>query len=509
MNEILSRIVADLFGKSKGDEELSSKIHRLRDEIKKVIEGEDTIFGKFRGLEESFREVIPEEKQRYNAAIKALSTTSKLSRQEIIAAVNNQLDELKILEKGLMPALPGWHDERKVMETKSQEMRGEIAKLRERIVWLESEEKGLLNGMATREKEMELVEKAMRELFTDIGAEITYIKKKVEEFAAESAAAQPVPHRDTPSEKKEVGEQKIEIRESSAPKDTEWQKKCPMCGGRMDFLIDGKMWMCYSCAYEELKEDEVQGKIEEKSEHTNAPKPTPHRDSIEWDIPIEKKESGEQKIEVPDSSAPKDTEWQKKCPMCGGRMDFLINEKMWQCYSCAYEEKGEQTNAPKPTPHRNSIEWDIPSEKKEVGEQKIEIRESSAPKDTEWQKKCPMCGGRMDFLSNEEMWQCYSCAYEELKKNEVQGKIEEKKEHTDAPKPGPASAPIFDPFSPLADSLTSLSSNENEESKKKSSSSNKQPSTKKKACPVCRKKMQWYQTENAWRCPFCEYERRI
>ena len=187
-NENLSRIAADLFVNSKGGEELSSKIHRLRDEIKKVIESEDAIFGKFRELLESFEEIIPEEKQRYHAAIKALSTTSKLSRQEIVKAVNNQLEELKILEKGLMPALPGWRDELKVMEARSQEMKDEIAKLREKIARLESEEEGILIGMAAREKEMELVEKAMRELFTDIGAEITYIKNKVEEFTAQSAA---------------------------------------------------------------------------------------------------------------------------------------------------------------------------------------------------------------------------------------------------------------------------------------------------------------------------------
>ena len=283
--ENLSRIVADLFVKSKGGEELSSKIHRLRDEIKKVIESEDTIFGKFRELVESFEEIIPEEKQRYNAAIKALSTTSKLSRQEIVKAVNNQLEELKILEKGLMPALPGWRDELKVMEAKSREMRDEISKLREKIGRLESEEKGILNGMAAREKEMELVEKAVGELFTDIGAEITYIKKRVEEFTAESAASQPIPPRDSiksdiPGEEKEGGEQKSEIRESSAPQDTEWQKKCPMCGGQMNFHIQDEMWMCYSCAYEELKKDEVQGKSEEKSEHTNAPKPTPASEPI-------------------------------------------------------------------------------------------------------------------------------------------------------------------------------------------------------------------------------------
>jgi len=102
-NEVVSRMAANLFVKSKGGEELSSKIHRLRDEITKVIEHRDTIFGKFRELVESLEEIIPEEKQRYNAAIKALSATSKLSRQEIVKAVSNQLEELKILKKGLMP----------------------------------------------------------------------------------------------------------------------------------------------------------------------------------------------------------------------------------------------------------------------------------------------------------------------------------------------------------------------------------------------------------------------
>ena len=196
MNETLSRIVADLFAKSTGSEELASKISRLRDEIKKVIESEGTVFGKFRELVESFQEIIPEEKQRYTAAIKALSTTSRLSRQVIVQAVNNQLEELKILEKGLIPALPVWRDELKVMEAKAKEMRDEISKLRERIVWLENEEKGIFNGMSERQKEMELAEKAMKELFTGLGAEITYIKTKVEEFTAETAAAQPIPQRD-------------------------------------------------------------------------------------------------------------------------------------------------------------------------------------------------------------------------------------------------------------------------------------------------------------------------
>ena len=236
-NEVLSRIVAELFAKSKGNEELSSNIQRLREELKRVIEGEDTIFGKLRGLVESFREIIPEEKQRYNAAIQALSETSKLPRQEIVQAVNNQLEELKILEKVLLGTAPVWREERKVMEAKARELKDEISKLREVLGRLESEEKELTNGMATRQKEIEQVEKEVEQLFADIGAEITTVKKKIEAVTAESAVAPPTPPGVStkgdifPSETKAGIEQKKEIPVASAPRDTEFVKKCPMCGG--------------------------------------------------------------------------------------------------------------------------------------------------------------------------------------------------------------------------------------------------------------------------------------
>jgi ribosomal protein L37AE/L43A len=396
-NEILSRLVADLFVKTKGGEELSSKIHRLRDEIKNVIESEDTVFGKLRELMTSFEIIIPEEKQRYNAAIQALATTSKLSRQEIVKAVNNQLEELKILEKGLMPAHTGWRDELKVMETKAREMRDEVAKLREKIERLESEEEGIINSMAAREKEMETIGKAVGELFAEIGTEITYIKKRIEELTAESAASQSVP----PSV------------------------------------------------------------------------------SVESFFPSEEKRGGEQKSETLGSSAPQGSELQKKCPMCGGQMNFHSKEKMWMCYSCAYEELVEGKG----------------------GKQKSEIPESTAPLDTEWQKKCPMCGGQLNFHINERMWLCYTCAYEESKEGEVQGKSEETNEQTDAPKPVPAP--------PFAVPLATMITDESQKSKRGSSPSNNKPSGKKKPCPVCHKKMDWYEMERAWRCRFCDYERRI
>jgi rubrerythrin len=191
-------------------------------------------------------------------------------------------------------------------------------------------------------------------------------------------------------------------------------------------------------------------------------------------------------------------------------MDFLSNDKMWMCYSCAHEElegdkvqgkiekKSEPVNAPKPAPPGDSFKSAMPAG------QKIEISEPSAPQDTQWQKKCPMCGGRMDFLSNDRMWMCYSCAYEEPEGDKVQGKTEKKSEPANAPEPAPASESLFD-FSPSP--AVPLDSNEDRKAKKETSPS-RQP-IKKKTCPVCHKKMQLHEMEKTWRCPYCEYERRI
>ncbi len=456
MNENLSRIVADLFAKAKEGEDLSSGINRVRDEIKTVIESETTIFGKFHALAESFREVIPEEKQRYHAAIKALLTTSKLSRQEIVAAVNIQLNELKILEKLLIPALPGWRDELKAKEAKSQEMRNEISRLREKTAQLEKEEKEIANRMASQENEMERVEKAMREVFTDIGAEITSIKTHVEELTAESAVSQPVPDedfavRDFSAEKKK---QMSNVGQSSSRPDIKSQKICPMCGGQMSFSMIGKMWQCYSCAYEELEKDEVQVKYGEKSEHTNSPEPTPA------------------------------SELKKKCPMCGGQMDFYISEGKWQCYSCGHEEEG-----------KDEVQVNI-------GEKSERTIAPEPGPDSEQKKKCPMCGGQMDFYISEGKWQCYSCGFEYLEKDEAQGKREEKNKHSSKLEALPASEPIFDLSSVKRDS------DGYRESTKESSPPAKKPS-KNKPCPSCGKTMYWYESEKVWECRNCGYEKRI
>ena len=242
---------------------------RLRDEIRKVIGSEDTVFGKLRGLLESFREIIPDEKQRYLAALKALSTTSKLGPQEIVKAVNSQLEELKVLEKGLMPTIPGRRDELKAMEARSVELKGEIARLRERIAELESEEKTVLSGIAAREKELELAEKTMKDLFADIGAEITSVKKKVEELTDEAPAPQAIPQsaplkNDIPGEKKGGGEKKSESRDLLRRRIRNFREDAPCAGGDSTCLSLRKSGSAIPAHMKNQKDEELDHSEEAK-----------------------------------------------------------------------------------------------------------------------------------------------------------------------------------------------------------------------------------------------------
>lgn len=336
-------LLSDLLAKAEKREGLD--VVRLRDEIKRGIESEDEIIRKFLGLVESFKDIIPEEKQRYNAAIRALSATSGLSRQNVLESINNQLEELKKLEKRVLSALPGFRDELKVMESRSQEIKSEIAKLREKIVQFEKEEQKILGGMASREREMKIVEGAVSKLFADIGVEISGIRKKIEEFTAEKVSPQPkAPPESIESHKHEEekggAEEEGKIEETSATQETEFLRKCPMCGGQINFLIKEAKWMCYTCGHEESAKDETEGTSIVASASEPAPSVMPAavtepafapEDEL---IPIASAPAAAPLVSSP--SVKKPVSRKKACPACRKQMDWHEKEKSWMCPSCGY-----------------------------------------------------------------------------------------------------------------------------------------------------------------------------
>jgi ribosomal protein L37AE/L43A len=229
------------------------------------------------------------------------------------------------------------------------------------------------------------------------------------------------------------------------------------------------------------------------------------------------------------------SEPKKKCRMCGGRMDYYMAEKKWQCFSCAYEEpekdtvlskdrlnagatiygeareerqNAERMEAPRtPDPgeqDRYSIFPDpAPVSESRQGPEKSEQKTTAEPTPgSELKQKCSMCGGQMDYYAAEAKWQCYSCGFEYFKKNEGQGKSEEKPSHSNVLLAVSPAESLFN------DSATTRSSPGYWESKKKSFFSKKQPAMT-KTCPACGKKMHSHGSDKGWQCRNCGYERRI
>lgn len=353
MSRDISQIVADLLAQSVEGKDVSSQIQHLGEEIRRIVQRDETIYGKFRRLLESFLAIIPDEQQRYLAALQALSTTAKLNRHEVMKALNGQLEELKIVEQGAMPSLAGWLDTLKAMEARQQAIKSELGQLRERIAQLESENRMLLSLKAAREQNLGQAEKTIRGVFAAIGAEIIAVNRKMAELPAEGAAgqagpppAQPAPPVAQPAvlpapvKNAAPVEKPAEIQAAPAPAETKYQKKCPMCGGSFNLLEFQNLWQCFSCAYEEPASGAVQG----TSESRNAPAPAPDQDPIvERSSPFLGSE-GSLADDLGGPKGPSELDNQpaikkKTCPACRRKMYWYPNEKAWRCPDCQYERR--------------------------------------------------------------------------------------------------------------------------------------------------------------------------
>ncbi len=425
MNKILPQIVADIFAKTQAGQDPAPGLQRLKDELKKMLEGEDAIYEKFRGLVESFREIIPEERQRHNAAVQALSTTTKLSRQEILTLVDKQLELLRAIEKILLPANAAWRGQLKATDARLQDTKNEIAQLRQRLAVLEEQERAIVSNMTAQEKQVEPLEQAVKQIFTAIGTEIIFLKQKVQESSTPAAAPQPSPMPAAAQPAPPAAVVPPAVAPAPLPAAADTASPAPPAAAPLE-----------------------------------AP-PLPA--AVQADPPLEPG--------LGDHSLPVQPQSRKKCPNCVAQMNFQKDWNSWMCYSCGYQEQGKDP---------------APAQFRQVALE-VNSTEPSAPEDSGAHKKCPMCGGRMDAQAG-GAWMCYSCAYEESETGETQAA------------PGAPSAP-----EPAAEPDQSPAA---QEEPIKSAPIKKQP-TKKKPCPGCGKKMNLYEEDRMWRCPHCEYERRI
>jgi ribosomal protein S27AE/chromosome segregation ATPase len=262
--------LSDLLAKAKENEGLDPVL--FRDEIIKESASGDKTLEKFLELVESFQDVLPKEKQRYSVAVRALRTTSGISRQKVLESTDSQLEALGRLEEGVLSDLTAPDDELSDMDSRLQKTKSELAELREKVAALVKEEREILGVMAARERKRKAVEDTVRKVFTDVSAEISGIKKKIEEFTGEKVKVSPEPaaqpdvvesHEIEEEEGEEVEakgltmEETFQRDETFPRKETKWLKKCPVCGGDIIFLVHERKWTCYTCGHEEAGEEET------------------------------------------------------------------------------------------------------------------------------------------------------------------------------------------------------------------------------------------------------------
>jgi ribosomal protein S27AE len=298
-------------GDPQGGEERSAKIHRLREEIKSMIEREYALFGKYHEFATSLESIIFDEKLRQDAALQALATTLKLGKQEIVEAFGREQEELAILEKAVGELFADMGS--KITAGKQGREQGNSGR------------KPGDPGASAPERT------ASHKDCPQCGERITFVSKE-NRWRCYSCAYEEL------FEGSAVADQNQEAPESSpVPMETEWQKKCPMCGGQLNFHVQDERWFCYTCAHEESATVAVQGKNEGKRDQTNIRGAS----ASSFAIPLAAMMADDsRKLKKGAALSSSQLAGKKKfCPVCHKKMDWHEMEKIWRCFFCDHKTR--------------------------------------------------------------------------------------------------------------------------------------------------------------------------
>ncbi|MDA8155319.1 MAG: hypothetical protein M0Z52_02545 [Actinomycetota bacterium] len=342
--------VDGLLAKLRGN---NMEIPMLDGEIRKIAAGPDQILSKFREILGLLEEVIADEKRRYKTAIRTLAAASGLNQQDVLKAASNQLEELETLKDEFMAALSGG-DEFKAMESRVQEIRGQKSNLMEKLARLEAEEQKVLGDMADKEKDTGLAKKSLEKIFTEAMDEISGIKAKLEGLSQEKTEiletvtpktaaapsqpappekAQPLPGNGLPGEGETAAAESAKTADPYGT-DTQWQKKCPNCGSKMNFFLNDKKWLCYVCAFEELKDGSGRDN-DESAGLASEGKPEPQLQAVAQTSEAVTNPPGLSVVRYSAMNAKMQVK-KKNCPVCRKKMVWGEADKTWRCTSCEY-----------------------------------------------------------------------------------------------------------------------------------------------------------------------------
>lgn len=216
--------------------EFPAVLDRLVEEMRRETMEKGEEVQKFLGLCEALEDVVPDQEKRHVAAMKALFHSTGLSGEDVLAAADRQLSELKSQKEGFALAADRWRRDLEGHFSRAREIRQEMESLRRRIAELEKEEKDASSGLRKGEKEISAAEAGFASTAETLEAEIGKVKDRILGVVSGKKAS-------APRGGKTGGDAPLE--------ESDNRKICANCKCPMDWHEIGKVWKCFVCANEQ------------------------------------------------------------------------------------------------------------------------------------------------------------------------------------------------------------------------------------------------------------------
>lgn len=235
-----------------GGSGFAAEANGLLGQIRAQVEGAGEELQRFLGLLDAFVDIIPDEQDRYSAAVKALSHATGLTVKDVLAAADRQLAELKGQREGFSEALARWREDLHLHAAKSREIRSRIGALEREIAELEAMEKEALSQLVTGEKEVARAAAQFDSMADEFHADIETARQKILDMVSADGA----PARKAPAsrKKKEPVDEPPDLAEDEgiglAAQESDHRKICSDCKCPMDWHEIEKKWKCFVCANE-------------------------------------------------------------------------------------------------------------------------------------------------------------------------------------------------------------------------------------------------------------------
>ncbi|GAB4389613.1 MAG: hypothetical protein Kow0025_16050 [Thermodesulfovibrionales bacterium] len=225
-------------------DDFPSALSALLEDMRSEVVGKGEAVQKFLGLTGALEEVVPDEERRHEAAMKALFHATGLSGEDLLAAADRQLAEIKRQKESFALTADRWRRDLGEHFSRAREIREEMEALRRRLSELEEEQKAASSGLRRGEKEISDAEARFASEARELQAGIEGVISSIRSVVSGKALRVRPPEAAKASGPREGGD--------TALTESDNRRICSNCKCPMDWHEMGKVWKCFVCASEEV-----------------------------------------------------------------------------------------------------------------------------------------------------------------------------------------------------------------------------------------------------------------